>query len=172
MGWVQLPQGAPPMQCSRSRVARALRSSSALVSRPSVLFASLACTLVFVAQASATRIVLNADDDDGGAHFFTVQIHEADSRHTSGVQNSRVEDRDLYSRKLKFTITNHHPSGSSTTTNVLGGNSIFSNGFGIQDTNKSDPVSTVPEPSSLLLMSAGLFGLGTVLRNRLARRSH
>jgi len=150
---------------------RSLRSHLAATSRQLIVPASLACVLVFVAQARAGKIspVLDRDDFERGGQFFTVQLVERDddNRQTATIQHGHVADREAYSRRLTFTMDNHHSNGSPTTTSILGAGTV---GLGVQDTKPSDPVSTVPEPSSLLLMSAGLLGIGTLLRNRLAAK--
>jgi len=145
-----------------------LASSAGESSRYSIFPAALICMCVFVAQARAGKIspVIGSDDVERGGHFFTVQLHEQDedSRQTASIQRGHVSDREAYTRRLTFKIDNYHPT--VTPTSILGGATTL----GSLDTKGSDPVSTVPEPSSLLLMSAGLLGFGTLLRSRLAAK--
>jgi PEP-CTERM motif len=145
-----------------------LASFAAVSSRYCIFPAALMCMLVFVVQARAGKIspVIDSDDLERGGHFFTVQLHEQDenSRQTAIIQRGHVSDREAYTRRLTFKIDNYHATG--TPTSIMGGTTTL----GSLDTKPSDPASTVPEPSSLLLMSAGLLGFGTLLRSQLAAK--
>jgi len=132
--------------------------SSSLISRHYLIALFVLCTLAFAGQARAERIDQFNEFENHGQHYFSVQLHDSADRWLLFFANGRLSDREIL---LKLIYDKHHRLGPSASGGWWWG------GDPRHDRN-DDPVSAVPEPSSLLLMSAGLFGLGAALKNRLA----
>ena len=109
------------------------------------------------------------DGEDRGS--FSIALNaDAGSHYTATIRTSHVEDRDAYRKKLTFKVFNAQGSGTSLG-NLNFGNTLTGN-VTVQDKHDDgddddEGMSQVPEPSSLLLMSAGFLGLGSLLKRRL-----